>query len=66
MKDDAIITEVRAARHRISERFGHDTERLAEHYKQLDEELRKSGAFRFVTEFYSTEPETEANKLNDK
>ena len=57
MKDDAIITEVRAARHRISERFGHDTERLASHYRQLDEELQKSGDFHFVTEFYSTSPE---------
>jgi hypothetical protein len=62
MKDDAIITEVRAARHRISERFGHDTERLAEHYRQLEEELQKSGDFRFVTEFYSTEAESKARK----
>jgi len=62
MKDDAIITEVRAARHRISERFGHDTERLAEHYRKLDEELQKSGDFRFVTEFYSTEAAAKARK----
>jgi hypothetical protein len=62
MKDDAIITEVRAARHRISERFGHDTERLAEHYRKLDEELQKSGDFRFVTEFYSTDATAKASK----
>ena len=62
LQDDAIITAVRAARHRISERFGHDTERLAEHYRKLDDELRKSGEFRFVTEFYSTEPEMAAGK----
>jgi len=58
MKPDPIIKEVRKARHRISSEFGHDTTRLAEHYKQLDEELRKTGEYKFVTGFFSTEPTT--------
>jgi hypothetical protein len=57
MKDDAIITEVRAARHRISARFGHNTERLARHYKRLDTQLKKSGKYKFVTGFFSTATE---------
>ncbi len=59
MKPDPIVAEVRETRHQISAAFGHDTERLAEHYKELDRELRESGEFRFVTGFYSTEPEKE-------
>lgn len=57
MNPDPVIAEVREARHRISERFGHDTDRLGDHYKQLDEELRKSGEYHFITGYFSTEPE---------
>lgn len=60
MKPDPIVTEVREARHRISVKFGHDTERLAQHYKQLDQELRQNSQFQFVTGFFSTEPEKPA------
>jgi hypothetical protein len=57
MKPDPIISEVREARHRISARFGHNTERLARHYKNLDAELKKTGKFKFVTGFFSTSTE---------
>ncbi len=56
MKPDPIISEVREARHRISAKFGHNTERLARHYKKLDAELKKTGKYKFVTEFFSTSP----------
>jgi len=59
MKPDPIVAEIRETRHQISAAFGHDTERLGEHYKKLDKELRESGEFRFVTGFFSTEPEEE-------
>lgn len=59
--DDAIIAEIRRVRHEISAEFGHDTARLGEHYKKLDEQLRKSGKYKFVTGFYSTEQEPAAN-----
>jgi hypothetical protein len=59
MKPDPVVAEVRETRHEISAAFGHDTDRLGEHYKQLDRELREKGEFRFVTGFFSTEPEKE-------
>jgi hypothetical protein len=37
---DPTIDEIRAARHRISEQFGHDPKRLCEHYMELQERHR--------------------------
>jgi hypothetical protein len=37
---DPVIDEIRAARHRISEEFGHDPKRLCEHYMKLQERHR--------------------------
>ncbi len=37
MKDDPTIQAVRKARHRISERVGHDPRKLVEHYRKLQE-----------------------------
>jgi hypothetical protein len=36
MKEDPAIEEVRAARLRISKRFGHDTKALLDHYRELE------------------------------
>ena len=36
MKRDIVIDEIRAVRHRISERFGHDTKALLDHYRELE------------------------------
>ena len=36
MATDTLVDEVRAVRHRISERFGHDTKALLDHYRQLE------------------------------
>ena len=36
MKPDPAIDEVRAVRHRISEEFGHDTQALLDHYRELE------------------------------
>jgi hypothetical protein len=64
MKDDPIITEVRATHHRISEEHGHDLNRLAAQYQEMERELAKSGKHRFVTGFFSTEPEkTEQERI---
>jgi hypothetical protein len=41
---DEVIADVRAARHRISERFAHDPYKLVEYYM----ELQKSHPNRFV------------------
>ena len=37
---DPVIDEIREVRHRISARFGHDPERLFEHYMQVQKEYR--------------------------
>ena len=36
MRRDAAIDEIRAVRHRISERFGHDTKALLDYYRRLE------------------------------
>jgi hypothetical protein len=37
---DDVIDEIRAIRHRISEQFGHDPERLVAHYMEIQERHR--------------------------
>ena len=37
---DPVIDEIREVRHRISERFGHDPERLVQYYMTLQERHR--------------------------
>jgi len=37
-EDDEEIASVREARHRISERFGHDPYRLVDHYMKQQQE----------------------------
>lgn len=37
---DPVIEEIREVRHRISESFDHDPERLLEYYMRLQEEHR--------------------------
>ncbi len=36
MSKDPLIDEIRAVRHRISERFGHDTKALCDHYREME------------------------------
>ena len=45
---DHEINEVRRIRHAISERHGHDVQKLVSHYQQLEKQLRASGKFEFV------------------
>jgi hypothetical protein len=37
MEFDPVLARIREARHRISERFGHDPKKLVEHYIKLQE-----------------------------
>ena len=39
-EDSPIVEEVRRRRHEISERFGHDLTRYAEHRKEIGEKHR--------------------------
>lgn len=52
--DDPIVAEVRRARHEISAEHGHDTRRLVNHYIKMQEAAKKTGKYRFVTEFFAT------------
>jgi hypothetical protein len=38
MKKDPPVDEIRAVRHRISARFGHDTKALLDHYRELEKQ----------------------------
>ena len=38
MKRDPAIDEIRAVRHRISARFGHDTKALLDHYREMEKQ----------------------------
>ena len=41
MPSDPVIEEIREVRRRISARFGHDPERLFEHYMQVQKEYQE-------------------------
>jgi hypothetical protein len=38
MKRDVLIDEIRAVRHAISARFGHDPKALVDHYRELQKQ----------------------------
>ena len=50
MMSDYEIDEIRRIRHQISAEHGHDLQKIAEHYRKLERELRKSGQFKFADE----------------
>lgn len=45
---DEVIAEVRRVRHEISLRFGHDVHKLVAYYREFQEELKRSGGYRFA------------------
>ena len=47
---DYEIQEIRRIRHRISAEHEHDLRKLAEYYRRIELELRKSGKYRFFDE----------------
>jgi hypothetical protein len=47
---DYEIDEIRRIRHQISAEHGHDLRKIAEHYRNLEKELRESGRFKFADE----------------
>ena len=44
----SIMDEVHEMRRKISEEFGHDANRLVVYYKELEDEIRKSGEYKFA------------------
>ena len=51
-----VVKEVREMRMKISEKCGHDLNRLLAYYQKVGEEMRKSGKYKFV------DPEPPAEK----
>ncbi len=47
---DYEIDEIRRIRHEVSAEHGHDLQKIAEHYRKLEKELRESGQFTFADE----------------
>lgn len=47
MADDEI-TIIRRIRHEISAECGHNVDRVVAYYRRFEEELRRSGKFRFA------------------
>ena len=43
-----IMEEVRGMRHKISAEFGHDLNRLVAYYQELENDMRKSGKYKFA------------------
>ena len=49
------IGEVRKIRHEISEECGHDVRKVAAYYRRVEEELKRSGGFRFEEQSFAPE-----------
>lgn len=45
---DYEIDEIRRIRHQLSVEHDHDLRKLAEHYRNVEKELRESGRFKFA------------------
>lgn len=58
MADDEIRI-IRRVRHEISAEFGHDVDRVVEYYRQVEEELKRSGRFRFAASAAGSESRQE-------
>ena len=44
----SIMKEVREMREKISAEFGHDLNRLVAYYQELENEMQKSGKYKFA------------------
>ena len=47
---DELIREIRRVRHLISTRCGHDPRKVVAYHRQFQEELKRSGKYRFHDE----------------
>ena len=53
-KDDPTIARIRATRHRISQKFDHDPQKLVAHYIALQEEYRRRLSIQTALELTSS------------
>ncbi len=61
-----VVKEVREIRYRISEKYGHDINRLLAHYQEVEERLRKTGKYKFVDPEPSAEKPASTESSEDK
>ena len=61
-----VVKEVREIRYRISEKYGHDINRLLAHYQEVEERLRKTGKYKFVDPEPPAEKSTPIESSEDK
>lgn len=61
-----VVKEVREIRYRISEKYGHDINRLLAHYQEVEERLRKTGKYKFVDPKPPAEKPTPTESSEDK
>ncbi len=61
-----VVKEVREIRYRISEKYGHDINRLLAHYQEVEERLRKTGKYKFVDPELPAEKPTPIESPEDK
>jgi len=47
---DYEIDEIRRIRHQISADHGHDLRKVADYYRNVEQELRQSGRYKFIDE----------------
>lgn len=46
---DEVVREVRRVRHEISSRCEHDPRKVVAYYRQFQEEMKRSGKYRFCS-----------------
>jgi hypothetical protein len=56
---DEVIREVRQVRHEISSRCEHDVHRVVAYYREFQEGLKRSGAYRFIAPVVATKDSKE-------
>ncbi len=60
---DEEIRAIRKVRHEISAEFGHDVHKVIAYYRQVEDELRRSGEFRFVEVSDSERPSADGPRV---
>ncbi|MDE0637260.1 MAG: hypothetical protein OXI43_15600 [Candidatus Poribacteria bacterium] len=61
-----VVKEVREMRMKISEKCGHDPDKIFAYYQKAGERLRKSGKYKFVDPEPPTENPTPIESSEDK
>ncbi len=61
-----VVKEVREMRMKISEKCGHDLNRMLEYYQEVGKRLRKTGKYKFVDPESPTQSTTSSESSTDK